>query len=152
MEKPYGQRGAIKLAPWRKDAEGRARCRWCDEPIPKGSRRKSWCSDKCVAEWRERGDWSHIRSKIIARDKVCQLCGGQRCHKVGELKANYYRGECSVISWGWDVDHIVAVEDGGTDDPSNLRLLCRRCHKERTAAQRREKALARRSQLALLKD
>ena len=50
----------------------------------------------------------------------------------------------------WEVDHIVAVEDGGTDDPANLRLLCKRCHKERTALQRRQKAIDRRSQGLLL--
>lgn len=28
----------------------------------------------------------------------------------------------------WNVDHILPVLDGGTDDPANLRLLCKRCH------------------------
>jgi 5-methylcytosine-specific restriction endonuclease McrA len=149
--RPYGQRGQIALPGWRKDAEGRALCRWCDAPVPKG--RKSWCSRKCVDEWRERGDWNHIRNRIIERDKVCRMCGDRR------WEANYvanrgvapdYAPYTVIRKATWEVDHIVAVEDGGTDDPANLRLLCRPCHKERTALQRREKALARRGQLTLV--
>ena len=150
-DRPYGQRGNISLPGWRKDAEGRALCRWCDQPVPK--RRKSWCSKKCVDEWRERGDWDHIRNKIIKRDVVCQMCGGQRYHRAYEIKADPRypsRIPQTVLTRGWDVDHIVSVEDGGTDDPANLRLLCTRCHKERTAEQRRAKATARRNQLPLL--
>jgi 5-methylcytosine-specific restriction protein A len=149
-DRPYGQRGNISIAGYRRDAEGRALCRWCDQPVPKG--RKSWCSKKCVDEWRERGDWNHIRDKIIKRDKVCQMCGHQRYHRDYEIKADPRypsRIPQTVLTRGWDVDHIVAVEDGGTDDPANLRLLCTRCHKERTAEQRRAKALARRKQLLL---
>lgn len=149
-ERAYGKRGRIALAPWRKDAEGRALCRWCDQPVPKG--RKSWCSKKCVAEWRERGDWNHIRKQIIERDKVCRMCGGQRYHKDYERKPNPHYPTllaCTYLTKGWDVDHIIAVADGGTDDPANLRLLCTRCHKERTALQRREKALQRSRQLEL---
>ena len=148
--RPYGQRGNIALPGFRRDAEGRALCRWCDQPVPRG--RQSWCSKKCVEEWRERGDWNHIRRKIIERDKVCQMCGGQRYHRDYEIKTDPRypsRIAQTVLTRGWDVDHIVAVEDGGTDDPANLRLLCRRCHKERTALQRREQAMKRRGQLAL---
>jgi 5-methylcytosine-specific restriction protein A len=138
-----------------------ALCRWCDQPVPKG--RQSWCSQKCVNEYRELGDWNHIRQKIIDRDKVCQVCGGQRYHaerKGYTTKARLYAGwrerqmdvwgEWTPIKRGWDVDHILAVEDGGTDHPSNLRLLCTRCHKERTALQRRMKADARRGQLSCI--
>ena len=28
----------------------------------------------------------------------------------------------------WNVDHIIPVKQGGTDDPDNLRLLCISCH------------------------
>ena len=34
-----------------------------------------------------------------------------------------------------ELHHIVAIEDGGTDDMSNLMPLCRRCHKEYTSGQ-----------------
>lgn len=42
---------------------------------------------------------------------------------------------CQVVV-KWEVDHIIAVKDGGTDDPSNLRLLCVPCHARVTADQR----------------
>jgi 5-methylcytosine-specific restriction endonuclease McrA len=34
-----------------------------------------------------------------------------------------------------ELHHIVAVEDGGTDEISNLMPLCRDCHKEYTSGQ-----------------
>lgn len=50
--------------------------------------------------------WQKLRLKIIARDKVCQMCGG-----VGTV-----------------VDHIVPVQLGENNKPSNLQLLCNKCH------------------------
>jgi 5-methylcytosine-specific restriction endonuclease McrA len=163
LSRPYGQRGKIKLKPHRTGPDGRPLCRWCDGPVPKG--RRSWCSQKCVEEWRERGDWNHIRQRIIARDQVCQICGGCRYSAAGVVRA-WILGHWNVdvnrsgipennalvtrVRREWEVDHIVAVEDGGTDDPANLRLLCKRCHKERTALQRRQKAIDRRRQGLLL--
>jgi len=34
-----------------------------------------------------------------------------------------------------DLHHIIAVEDGGTDDIENLMPLCKKCHKEYTSEQ-----------------
>lgn len=98
-------------------------------------------------EWRERGDWNHIRQQIIDRHKVCRICGGQRFHRAYEIKADARypsRIPETRLTTGWDVDHIVACEDGGTDDPQNLRLLCRACHKDVTRLQRKLKAMRRR--------
>lgn len=36
----------------------------------------------------------------------------------------------------WEVDHVVPVAEGGSDDLENLSTLCLRCHAEKTAAQR----------------
>lgn len=33
----------------------------------------------------------------------------------------------------WDLDHIIALENGGTDDDDNLRVLCDWCHSEKTS-------------------
>lgn len=55
-----------------------------------------------------RREWRRLRRAIFERDGYrCVLCG-----RFGSL-------EC---------DHIVAVEDGGTNDPDNLRTVCRDCH------------------------
>ena len=35
-----------------------------------------------------------------------------------------------------ELDHIVPVEQGGSDDRSNLQLLCLPCHRTKTALQR----------------
>lgn len=167
VDKPYGQRGKIDLPPLRRNAAGETLCTWCDTPVKPP--RKTWCSSKCVDEWRERGDWNHIRNQIIKRDKVCRMCGSQRLRRVYDVKAdnaNPYWGRAHPrdAAWpveyvppytvcspgGWEVDHIVAVEQGGTDDPANLRLLCSPCHLDVTRAQRRAKALERRRQLPLI--
>lgn len=55
--------------------------------------------------------WRKLSKEIKARDNhVCQSCG----------------------IWGPDVylevDHIVEWADGGSNDPSNLWTLCKRCH------------------------
>lgn len=48
-------------------------------------------------------------------------------------------GKCSACSRklgpqdDWAVDHVVALENGGTDDDSNLQILCDWCHKPKTA-------------------
>ncbi|MCX5880337.1 MAG: HNH endonuclease signature motif containing protein [Deltaproteobacteria bacterium] len=38
-----------------------------------------------------------------------------------------------------DLHHIIAVEDGGTDDIENLMPLCKKCHKEYTSEQTTER-------------
>lgn len=53
-------------------------------------------------------------------------------------------GACEV----WHVDHKIALENGGTNDLINLRIVCRNCHGDKTrsdhgaAARSREKAVA----------
>lgn len=33
----------------------------------------------------------------------------------------------------WDVDHVIALENGGTDDETNLAPCCDWCHVEKTS-------------------
>lgn len=33
----------------------------------------------------------------------------------------------------WHADHIIALENGGTNDPENFQVLCAWCHKPKTA-------------------
>ena len=52
--------------------------------------------------------WRQLREQILARDLgVCVLCGEPAT----------------------DVDHVIAVQDGGSDH-RNLRSLCAVCHAE----------------------
>lgn len=54
--------------------------------------------------------WSDVRRRIHTRDRHCNECGSTH---------------------GLEVDHIVAVSDGGCAEESNLRLLCAICHRDR---------------------
>lgn len=58
-----------------------------------------------------RGVPSHLRRKVLARDDhTCQQCGDT----------------------GTEVDHIINVAAGGTNDLDNLRALCPPCHERKT--------------------
>lgn len=57
--------------------------------------------------------WRILRKKIIQRDQgICSWCGTYGANQV---------------------DHIIAKSEGGTDDESNLQLLCDPCHRKKTA-------------------
>lgn len=55
--------------------------------------------------------WKRIRSQILARDQLCQLCGA-----LDNLT----------------IDHIIPLSDGGGSEASNLRVLCETCHESIT--------------------
>lgn len=60
--------------------------------------------------------WEKLRKVILERDSgLCQPC----------LKA-----ERTTLAT--HVDHITPKSAGGTDDPPNLRAICRACHDEKT--------------------
>ena len=61
--------------------------------------------------------WQKLRERIFSRD--CGLC--QECLRQGYIKA------------GSEVDHIIPVLNGGTDDESNLQILCEDHHRIKTA-------------------
>lgn len=64
--------------------------------------------------------WSKLRLKALERDKhLCQMC----------LK----RG---IFTTATDVDHIVPLAQGGSDDMENLQSLCHECHKQKTCQER----------------
>lgn len=52
--------------------------------------------------------WRYVRLQVLNRDDwQCTRCGSR--HRL-------------------EIDHIVALTEGGTDDIDNLRTLCRDCH------------------------
>lgn len=62
-------------------------------------------------------NWRAVRGVVIRRDRgICQEC---------------------VTPGARQVAHIVDRRAGGSDDPSNLRLLCGSCHSRETALQTR---------------
>ena len=49
-------------------------CRWCELEIL-AKRRRTFCSDYCVHQWRLRTDPGYLRDQVFARDRgVCALC------------------------------------------------------------------------------
>ncbi len=120
-------------------------CRWCElEVIAK--RRRTFCSDHCVDQWRLRTDPGYLRDRVFARDKgVCALCAADTVAIYNALKRSRGAARAAGLSlYGmktiasrrslWDADHIMPVaEGGGQCDLSNLRTLCLPCHREVTA-------------------
>ena len=124
---------------------GRALCRWCELEVP--PRRRSFCSDWCVHEWRLRSDPGYLREQVLARDKgICAACGLDTLSEWTRLRRMPPARRTGVLrDWGisgkrsslWDADHIIPVAEGGGEcDLTNLRTLCYKCHKKSTAALR----------------
>jgi 5-methylcytosine-specific restriction protein A len=116
-------------------------CRWCKGVV--GGRRRTFCSDACVHEWRLRSSPTYLRECVFDRDRgVCALCGidteqlrrrvmrlpfAARMRELRELQAAgiIRRGR---KSW-WEADHILAVVEGGDSSLVNMRTLCVPCHR-----------------------
>lgn len=123
-------------------------CRWCKGQVT--GRRRTFCGDACVHEWRLRSSTSYLRDCVYERDKgVCALCGfeaekerrrvmrmpfGARMAELRRLQSNG-RIARKRKSW-WDADHIVPIVEGGDSNLENIRTLCWPCHREVTAALR----------------
>ena len=58
--------------------------------------------------------WRRLRQVVLQRD-------GGRCQI----------GDPGCLIAGSEIDHIVPVREGGSDDPLNLRVVCRPCHRHR---------------------
>ena len=49
------------------------------------------------------------------------------------------KGLCSICSLkidagkAWDIDHIIPLGLGGTNEPNNLQILCKHCHHSKTS-------------------
>ena len=47
--------------------------------------------------------------------------------------------DCGHVSAHNEVDHDTPLEQGGSNDPSNLRVRCTACHKKKTANEAKER-------------
>jgi 5-methylcytosine-specific restriction endonuclease McrA len=73
---------------------------------------------------RPRGSsWMRTRDRIMRRDNG--LCRCDECRASGRLLVAH------------QVDHVIELADGGTNDDSNLRAINHDCHVRKTAASRR---------------
>lgn len=63
--------------------------------------------------------WMRTRARILRRD--CGLCQCAECKAAGRLRPAH------------EVDHVTPLEQGGSDDDSNLQAIAVECHKRKTA-------------------
>lgn len=67
--------------------------------------------------------WKTLRALVLVRDKhLCQMC----------LK----KGKFVMAT---EIDHIIPLKNGGTNDIENLQALCKRCHSKKTKVEQNEK-------------
>lgn len=77
------------VLPYPKDENGKPLCRWCRGPVLPP--RQSWCSDKCVNEYKDKYDAAHQRRQVKKRDRgVCASCGLDTTAFREELKRTYF--------------------------------------------------------------
>lgn len=144
--------------PLKKGPNGRNLCRWCQTEVP--PRRQTFCSSKCVFEWKLRTDAQFVRRQVHARDRgICCRCGLDTDFLAKQLMSLYLLSpeEASENAWLfgfgkafsstrrrwglyphlrslWQADHIVPViEGGGECGLDGYRTLCMPCHKRVTA-------------------
>lgn len=130
-------------------------CRWCDLEIL-ARRRRTFCSEYCVHQWRLRTDSGYLRDQVFARDRgICAECGVDAVAAYNALRrARGAARAAGLHLYGiktitarrslWDADHILPVaEGGGQCDLDNLRTLCLLCHRDATARLRERLRLRR---------
>ena len=98
--------------------------RYCDDHAEMG---KAWAG--CQGKGRGGRPWRRLRDKVLKRDHY--LCQCADCKRLGRLRG------------ADEVDHIVPVAAGGTDDEANLQAINHDCHREKTRrdAQARRQAI-----------
>jgi hypothetical protein len=78
-----------------------------------------------------RKKWSEVQKRIIA-EKQKWKCPGISC------KRRKYLG---IV---WELDHIIALANGGLDEFDNLQILCSHCHAVKTQSERVNSAFQKR--------
>lgn len=74
---------------------------------------------------RKRGS-AGVKDRNAIKDRDCGLC--QECRRQGKTTI------------GSEVDHIIELQDGGSDEADNKELLCRPCHEAKTAREATRRA------------
>ncbi|HTI38530.1 MAG TPA: HNH endonuclease [Vicinamibacterales bacterium] len=148
------RRRAVQRDQWGKpdrNEAGQPICRWCRNVIA-APRRRTFCSDACVHEWRVRSSPSYVRGEVWKRDRgICGRCGFNLKEAESAWRrtrppkpARAERRKWRAARPRWEADHILPVADGGGEcGLENYRLLCRACHVVVTAQWRRLKVIVR---------
>ncbi|WP_425571123.1 HNH endonuclease [Sphingobium yanoikuyae] len=85
-----------------------------------------------------------VFSALVRRDGArCRECQIAHCiiwRRAGIFATSapeYYRYTRVNPSSNLEIEHIIPLSKGGTNNVINLQLLCGTCHKRKTAAERR---------------
>jgi len=85
----------------------------------KAAPRKAWTKPRWQPDRRKRGRaGQRDRAQVLAEEPLCRPCL-----------------EVGLTSPSEEVDHVVPLFEGGSDDRSNKQGICRPCHKKKTAAE-----------------
>ena len=73
--------------------------------------------------------FTHAKRGVMTPQRALRIferCGG-RCSsaRCGHRKL--------LVGDDWAVDHVIALENGGTDGDENLQVLCEWCHSAKTS-------------------
>lgn len=149
--------GAADMKQLPRGPHDRLLCRFCQKEVPVG--RITFCSNKCVHEWKLQTNPTYAARELFKRDEgICNICGANtqliRAKATVEYlsEPNRYtkrdwwwvaaKWPRDVYRRWWEMDHTIPVEDGGgCCGLDNLQTLCVPCHKKKTAEQQRLKAL-----------
>jgi 5-methylcytosine-specific restriction endonuclease McrA len=74
-------------------------------------------------------------SKLIKHTRLTGNAGVAQRNRI-RLRDNYTCSKCSRVTVDGEVDHIIALDDYGTNEDTNLQYLCADCHKLKTATDR----------------
>lgn len=122
--------GFVSVKDLPKGANGRPLCRYCSKEV--AGRRRTFCSDACVSEWKIRTQPGYAKELVKQRDDgICEVC--RRDCFAGHRGTRAHKSRRGLVSL-FDMDHRVPViEGGGACGLENLRTLCRTCHLTMTA-------------------
>lgn len=85
-------------------------CHTCGQSIAAGSR----CEQHPRTERTRGRAWTNHRDRILLRDAYACQINGPNCTRIAT-----------------EVDHIIPLAHGGTDEDTNLRSVCTNCHRAR---------------------
>ena len=113
---------------------GKALCRECGQEVPPG-RRRTFCSQECVDNWRIQTDPGYCRTLVWRRDTgVCAICAFDTKNITPQMRKKW---GISRHRTPWEMDHAVPLAEGGLNEMDNFRTLCIPCHKSETVVLRK---------------
>lgn len=133
----------------------KGQCRLCLGDLPKG--RRSWCSDECAEVWVGASTPNVMLAHLVGlHGEECWTCGAR--WTPGVRTDSWQDPDDRIAGPPWplrvalEVDHVRplwSLTDDERDDvrwwlPYNLQLLCPTCHKAKSSAEARARALVRR--------